>query len=235
MFIKRPQNNNNNNIFHVSDSITSPEPSQHDFIICTYRERALAVFPPKIHFLLFFPFILPVLLACSGAQEYLHVFWRCRLSFQVTSGSPISQQHWLTDPTFFSNALKCVCIVSGCQVLSFPPLYLAHFFPSSFPLTFVLPPPPESFSLHLLWLSLPFLCHPIYLPALHFSLSISPFIPIFFPLSFLASELKINLNGWGHGELSTLRSYGCYRLSLQLRMRLSGNSVFCILRRKLKD
>lgn len=32
-----------------------------------------------------------------------------------------------------------------------------------------------------------------------------------------ASELK--MNGWGHRELSTLWSYGCYRLCSQLRMR----------------
>lgn len=68
MFIKRPENNNNNTL----------NPSvQFDYLAytlasssCTHRMCAL------------------LLLSYSCAREYLHVFWRCRLSFQVTSYNP---------------------------------------------------------------------------------------------------------------------------------------------------
>ena len=107
-------------------------------------------------------------------------FWRCRLSFQVTSYNPVSVQRSQTDPTFRSNALKCICIVTGCQVLSFPPLCLFRFFSFSFSHTFV----PCCIFSESLWLSLPFLCLPICLPTRFFFFFSVPLFTLFFYLFF---------------------------------------------------
>lgn len=78
-----------------------------------------------------FPFTSCMPVTCSAALEHWHGLWRCRLSLQVTSENPISLQDSLTDPTFCSNALKCIYIVAArcCLFLcsfSLPFFILSH-------------------------------------------------------------------------------------------------------------
>lgn len=50
-------------------------------------------------------------------------------------------------------------------------------------------------------------------------------------LSFSASALKLDLNGWGHAELSTVWSYGLYFSANCWGCASNGNFLFCNLRR----
>lgn len=88
-----------------------------------------------------FPFTSCMPVICSAAQEHWHGLWRCRLSLQVTSENPISLQDSLTDPTFCSNALKCIYIVAArcCLFLcSFFLTSLLHSLTPFFPYAFFL-------------------------------------------------------------------------------------------------
>ncbi len=204
VFIKRPQNSNNNTLDpcvwfdYLAWTLTT---SSYTDRMCTLALALLLLeclnSPPT------FP-------RTCGLFRRTGAF-ACVLKMHVKFPShPISLQHSQSDPTFCSNALKCICIVTGCQVLSFPaslPSSLLHSLSPLFPSAFS----PESFSSYL-----------FDSPYLFFvSLSFSSFFFLFnssihsllsFFLSFFASEPKIDLNGWGHGELSTLWSYGRYRL-----------------------
>ena len=99
----------------------------------------------------------------------------------------------LYNSTFSCKALKCICIdwLQGFSFLSFVPFCILSDYTLSVS---------DSLSF----------CLSIYCPtsaSFFFQFLYSP------PLSLLfASELKMDLNGWGHGELSTPWSYDCYWL-----------------------
>lgn len=160
-----------------------------------------------LEFLKYLPaFCMPVD-CCLGAHQCLQVFWKCRLSFQVTPPRTpsLNSIHYLIPP-FAAMLWSAFALWLGARY-SFPLSCLSPFFSYSFSLPFVpfcilssmyLPDSPYLFYL------------PICLTTLSFMFSVPLFTAAFLSLS--ASELKMDLNGWGHGELSTRWSYGCYRL-----------------------
>lgn len=95
-FIERPQNNNNTldlcfRFDYFGWTLTTSS--------YTHNHKRTHISSPSFScsfnvqwniwiYLFVLPFLFPACLSCSGAQEPLHVFWRCRLNFQVTSLSP---------------------------------------------------------------------------------------------------------------------------------------------------
>lgn len=155
LFMKCPEKNGNNSFdprvwFYYFAGTLATSSNIHSMCTLSFSQTSFL-----------FTSCMPV--ACSAAHEHWCGLWRSRLSLPVTSKNLISLQDSLTDPTFCSNALKCIYIMAArCCLFLFPsfsllPVFiflhlssLMHFFPLVF-----------FFSS--LWLSLPFLWLLIYL------------------------------------------------------------------------
>lgn len=192
-------------IIPVSDLITLLEPSQLH-LTQTY------IHTPRMSE--FTSFSLPFYLPCASGLFRCTGVFACDLKMQVKFPSHLWKPHLSAEFTIWSHLLQqCFEVYLHCDWLPgalFPPL---SFLPSSV-LRSLSPLFPSAFSSQSFPISLTLLTFSLSLylssyPFLHFFLNSSIHSLLSF---FFASEPKIDLNGWGHGELSTLWSYGRYRL-----------------------
>lgn len=198
MFIERPQYNNNNTL----------DPCvQFDYLAWTLTASLLYTLDACFEFLISPSFHFPCacgLLRCTPA-----FVWVLKMQVKFPQSPPTTPSlcciHYLIPP-FAAKLWSVFALWLAARCSPFPSQHL--------PLLLLFNLSPLCSPLHSFWfLLLVFLCLSLpFLPTLFLFL---PFPSSFFPpsfLSFSASELKMDLNGWGHGGLSTLWSYGCYRL-----------------------